>query len=289
MACDNIRARIRPFLEDLLDENEHQDVRTHLEECADCRTYAASIGTLTYQLNELGAVKAPHDLIPTILYELKQPIKPAAAALKNEEVTDIASSEAESLASQGRPFLIWLLMAAFVCSAIFLGIFYFEHSKNKIPDREQNILQTSTTTSSLNAPSFASQGATETDTSMEKIKTIVYGDEADKTSAGEKIEQLKAFVAETKKGPRSLSEWRPMHWHYHVSSSSQSELFQVIHALGLAIDYESSNFFIVYVPKLKLEELVRRLGVINGVITEFNVSNIESIMDESIQVSFYLT
>ena len=289
MACETICERIRPFLEDLLDENEYQDVRAHLEECVRCRTYASSIGTLTYQLHELGEVKAPRDFISTVLYELKQPVKPGDATLKSEEAPDIAAPRAENFTPQGRPFLIPLLIASLICSTIFIGVFYFKYSTKKAPNREQNIFQTAVATNTWDAPPLALQRTIETNSVMEKIKVIVYGDENDKASADEKLERLKTFFDENKRGPSSLSEWRPIHWHYHVSSSSQSELLQTLHELGLTLDYESSEFFILYVPKSKLEELVRRLSEVSGVVTEFNVSNIENIRDEAIQVSFYLT
>ena len=56
MDCNNIRQRITPFMDDLLAEDEYQRVWGHLESCASCGQFAASVGTLSYRLKELGAV-----------------------------------------------------------------------------------------------------------------------------------------------------------------------------------------------------------------------------------------
>ncbi len=72
MSCDVIRPRIRPFLDDLLDEKDYRDTHAHLESCAACHRYAASVGTLSFRLYELGQVPLPPDMVSAILYESKK-------------------------------------------------------------------------------------------------------------------------------------------------------------------------------------------------------------------------
>ncbi len=62
MTCEETRAEIRPFLEDLLREESRARIRRHFEECIDCRHYALSMGTFASDLKKLGDVKVPFDL-----------------------------------------------------------------------------------------------------------------------------------------------------------------------------------------------------------------------------------
>ena len=77
MACDVVRPKIRPFLDDLLDEKDYHDIHAHLECCAQCRSYASSVGTLSYRIHELGQAPLPPDIISAILYETKRIADPA--------------------------------------------------------------------------------------------------------------------------------------------------------------------------------------------------------------------
>ena len=79
MRCESIRPLIRTFLDDLLDEKDYQDIQAHLGGCERCQVYAASVGTLSYRLYELGQVAVPPDLSSTVLYELEKKNRLAAA------------------------------------------------------------------------------------------------------------------------------------------------------------------------------------------------------------------
>ena len=89
MACDATRPRIRPFLDDLLDEKDYQDIHAHLESCVPCRAYASSVGTLSYRLYELGQAPLPPDMVSAILYESKKAISesPVPAAVPSVSTT----------------------------------------------------------------------------------------------------------------------------------------------------------------------------------------------------------
>lgn len=81
MECDAVQPRMRTFLDDLLDEKDHCEMRMHLENCEPCRKYASSVGTLSYRLYELGQAPLPPDMVSAILYESKKPaVSPPAAA-----------------------------------------------------------------------------------------------------------------------------------------------------------------------------------------------------------------
>ena len=107
--CEAIRPVIRPFLDDLLDEKEYQEIQTHLSGCVRCHAYASSVGTLSYRLHELGQVSLPPDMISTILYELKKQ--------HGAERADVRPSAAEAFTSRTR--LFWI--SAFVVFGVSLG------------------------------------------------------------------------------------------------------------------------------------------------------------------------
>lgn len=88
MLCESIRPLIRTFLDDLLDEKDYQNIQAHLSGCERCRSYASSLGTLSYRLYELGQVAIPPDMISMILYGLekkRQADSTAPAALPDEK------------------------------------------------------------------------------------------------------------------------------------------------------------------------------------------------------------
>lgn len=72
MLCESLRPVIRQFLDDLLDEKDYQEVHGHLENCARCHAFASSVGTLSYQLYELGQVTVPPDIATTVSYHFSQ-------------------------------------------------------------------------------------------------------------------------------------------------------------------------------------------------------------------------
>lgn len=72
MTCDEIRKRLKPFLEDLLTEDEYQAFVAHLTGCARCKAYVGSIGSVSNQLWELGAVSVPTDFSSTVLFKMKR-------------------------------------------------------------------------------------------------------------------------------------------------------------------------------------------------------------------------
>lgn len=69
MTCDDIKARLTPFLDDLLIEAEYKAYCDHLNACEQCREHVRSIGSLSNQLWKLGKVRVPEDFGSTILYK----------------------------------------------------------------------------------------------------------------------------------------------------------------------------------------------------------------------------
>lgn len=73
MSCDDIKKKLKAFLDDLLAEDEYKVFGGHINICSKCREYVRSIGSLSNQLWKLGKVKVPQDFSSTILYKLAHP------------------------------------------------------------------------------------------------------------------------------------------------------------------------------------------------------------------------
>ena len=72
MTCDDVRKRIKKFLEDLLEEDEYQDFIKHVNGCAACGDYTTALGSISNQLWKLGDVSVPSDFESTVLFKVRQ-------------------------------------------------------------------------------------------------------------------------------------------------------------------------------------------------------------------------
>ncbi len=276
MLCDAVGSMIRPFLDDLLDEKDYQDVSAHIQGCQRCRVYASSVGTLSYRIYELGQVPLPPDMVSTILYEYK----------KLESQT---SQEDVSLKVRGGGFFIplnrffWIsLTTLFVLSVVVTAaIIGFRKVRNQNKTGVSTFLQRSGTDSAPISPDRKIQ------TQLEKIKTIVYAAE-ESIPAEQKLNEIREVVGGLADKEDLLAQWRPTHWHYHLSVSSQPELIELIRQMQLQIDNESANFFVFYVSKTKLDDFRNRMSGLSGVVKEYGDLDSSHIADDSIQVSVYL-
>ena len=273
MPCDPaIRTMIRPFLDDLLDEKDYQAVHAHMELCDPCRVYASSVGTLSHRLYELGQVTLPPDMVSTILYELK----------KQNAVVESPEKIEESVSRYSTNFFwtaaISLFAGAVMATLIVVGI-QGPHKGNP------SAVKVSPANMELSEPAVSD--GQKIQTAVEKIKTTVYALD-DGVPAESKLDEVRTILSQLKGNADLLAQWRPVHWHYHLSRSSQSELAALVRDLQLAIDHESSNYYIFYVSKGKLEEFKRRMGALSGVIKEFGDQTLVETADDSIQVSVYL-
>ena len=106
MGCDAVQPRIRPFLDDLLDEKDYREMHVHIEGCESCRKYASSVGTLSYRLYELGQVPLPPDMISAILYE------------SEKSPRETPSSPAQPAPAAKKPFVWPVVLAVLVLAAV---------------------------------------------------------------------------------------------------------------------------------------------------------------------------
>jgi predicted anti-sigma-YlaC factor YlaD len=110
MTCLDIKEKIKPFIDDLLAEDEYQDFVSHLEGCGECRGYVAAFGSISNQLLKLGNVDVPPDFASTVLFKLKQPGQQA--------------QRPETARSKRKLLMAFLI--AIMAVAVFAGGWYFK-------------------------------------------------------------------------------------------------------------------------------------------------------------------
>jgi hypothetical protein len=81
--CSEVKAKVKPFLEDLVTDEEYQAIFEHLDRCPECTRYIRSLGSISNQLWKLGDIDVPSDFASTILFNIDNaPEEPAASKPK---------------------------------------------------------------------------------------------------------------------------------------------------------------------------------------------------------------
>lgn len=70
MNCNQIQKRINDFLEDMLPEPQHEEIKVHLKGCSQCKDHALRLGTFAGDLKLLAIADIPFDLSSAILRSL---------------------------------------------------------------------------------------------------------------------------------------------------------------------------------------------------------------------------
>ena len=269
MSCEGVQPKIRQFLDDLLDEREYQQIHSHISECVACQNYASSVGTLSYQLYELGQVSLPPDMVSTVLYEFKKQVPTSG-----QERTEV---RVDSPGLRTAVFVLCAVAAAVFLAVALVGVRHYQKEKKAVSAKAL-----------AGTGSPADRSADQRDqAALEKISAIVYASDDNVTEA-QKLEKVGAVLSE-RKGPADLSaRWNPVHRHYHLSRSSQSELGALLGEFRFQIDNESADYYVFYVPADKWDAFQRRLAELSGVVKEYGETGAAGAADRPVQVSVYL-
>jgi hypothetical protein len=196
MNCDDIRQRLKPFLEDLLAEEEYKAFCRHLDACGKCKVYVRSVGSLSNQLWKLGQIEAPEDLISTIQYKI----------LHTEEKAQPAKIKKSGKRIVAVTILILLTVA------MLWGIAYFK--KFIIP---QKVSVTPIITKQIIIEEKP-PGDHEAEMLLKELKGI-------KEALGppekkESVEKLSSITESPVSNKVTIIEPKSLHWHFIVSEKS---------------------------------------------------------------------
>jgi len=197
MTCGDVRERLKPFLEDLLKDDERRAFFEHLEPCSSCRQYVKAVDSFSNQLWQLGEVHVPSDLGDTILFELKQ----AEQKLSETFVIDLKRT------------LVWVGISLCVALALW-GV-----GQSRVSLRDQNkqsqpvVIVPAEGQGPVEAPSAAS-AAPETSQAVNEEKEIVAHSPSDQPE-GAYVEPAPIIITEE---PVAVSGPRLFHWHFSYSN-----------------------------------------------------------------------
>ena len=265
MNCHDIEQKLKPFLEDLLTEDEYQEVCGHLERCAQCRQYASSTGSLSYLLKELGAVDTPKDLSATICFRL-------------QKITDRPLPDASF--PDGKPPALWrryslpAVIAAIILFVAWRAVFKTGPKTFQAPDISARATGQAAEGMSGEAEGKSAQQAPVDEESAEQIyrRLQMIADtlgatpeqkveDKEETKPGPAENQTPATVTpsaadavltdEPAAGPVSV------HWHIPYSRDTQREqLINTVRVLGIPVDYEDGDVLIFKAAYKQLKLLI---------------------------------
>jgi len=191
ISCDDIKKKLKAFLDDLLAEDEYKAFCYHINTCGNCEKYVRSIGSLSNQLWKLGKVKVPEDLGSTIMYKLTHPEE------KAQPPKFVISKK----------YIIVGSILILLVGALFLATSYFkkQHAPNKddVPIVKAEVIYKHTLPSDIEAQLQLKQ--------LETIATNLGVSEKDSI-------QEKPPV----KDEAVISKTGPLHWHFRYSEEMKN-------------------------------------------------------------------
>lgn len=308
MTCEDIKKKLKPFLEDLLAEDEYQEFITHVEECNQCNTYVNSIGALSNQLWQLGEVRIPEDLASTILFELKTP-QPEVKEAKGKFIVS-------------RRLFIGILVLILALAVSFFGINYLrkrtQAKKGEAPIITTQVIQEqkpsqeaekllkelheiATTLSpaskkitpeempsNLEAPPTLDKPLTDSEAEMLEFTPLhwhfSYLREAGKIEAERKV-QLEAKYQEELSLKQALKEERDKAIERH-----KTKFLEILHTRGITLDYQTDELFLFAASGKKIEEVLTQTLLSSQDIFFFSdfTQTVATLKEKSYRVSLYL-
>ena len=278
MSCDDINTQLKPFLEDLLTEEEYQAFLEHLDRCPKCKEYVRSFGSLSNQLWKLGDVPVPSDFVSTVLFRLKQP-------------------EGKNHKSQFDVFKKWfvgVIILILTVSTVFLGAHYLkshqpppkagEESKTLMPEvKEENLSKDrarALTQKELD-PIVITVEAPKKEGSIEEAFKETPSLQEEATFKKEPVEVSRAAIFQS----------RPLHWHFRYSQDLEKEKFlNTLNDSGVRLDYKEYNLFVFTTTGKKLEEVLEKIILTaqdKSALRDFT-SIVPTLPDTEHRVSIYL-
>ncbi|MBU1853127.1 MAG: zf-HC2 domain-containing protein [Candidatus Omnitrophica bacterium] len=325
MTCDDIKKKLKRFLEDLLVDEEYQAFLKHLEDCPRCKTYVTSVDSFSNQVWKLAEVKVPSDLSSTILFKLTQP----------EE------KDQKPKLSMSKKVAIGALVVILASSAFFFGNKYLKNRnrsqevddspivtmqqvrKEKSPeDREAERLlrELEGIATRLGVPEDKepvkkdSEELTAVEEESIDSRDFLNKTEPhkDSTSTATKVnEGSKTATGSSNKTEDALIVPKPLHWHFvytqekgktetdaqqnfsenlREQAERESDLLDVLNPLGIILDYQNNDLFTFIATGEKVERILEKILLSSGSTFSFRdyTSGVITIMDEEHDVSIYL-
>ncbi|MBU1125597.1 MAG: zf-HC2 domain-containing protein [Candidatus Omnitrophica bacterium] len=241
ISCSYIKEKIKPFLDDLLSDDEFQDFVSHLDSCPQCTAYVSSLGAFSNQLWELRNVKVPADLTETILYKFKEAEKvaPASKVTMGQKKTAV-------------------VVTVLVCLGIslFIGSYFVKLNKAKEEEEKKKALLAESSSPKIEESSSYSYQPRPFSDNAPTIETRAIVEVREDSGRQESDTSRSIPARET---GSALAE-SALHYHYGYTSQAQiTKLLEALRELGIELDCQTSD---ILVFKASDEEIERMVSVI---------------------------
>jgi len=234
ITCSEVKDKLRPFLEDMLAEEEYRAFVVHIESCPKCRDYVRSISALSNQLWKLGDIEVPSDFVSTVIFNLKH-LKPAVPP---------AAKPARLAAVITVSILIALIL--------FLGIAYFK--KFKVSQKvSETPLITKQIITEQKPPSDQEAAML-----LEELKEIKEASgSSPKEESAEKTSAVTVPLASKEVG---IVKPKPIHWHFlYTEEAEKRKLLDALNSLSIIPEYKTQDLIIFNATGEKIDKVIEQV------------------------------
>lgn len=228
--CGDIRASVRPFLDDLLSEEEYRAFCRHLETCGACRDYVSSIGSLANQVYELGqSVEAPPDLVSTVLFRLTAPPRQVP----------------------------WKMTAAVIVAAVALAVLILSVSSGFIGKKRVVSKRAAQPAERAEQPETVEVMMGESFGGVSPSVPAVPDPAA--------VAPMAEIPAQAEK-PVPVAPLKPLHWHIAVKDkAAEDKLIKTFEGLGIQPDYRFGPLLVIRIAAEDVDRIRAGVAIDSGV------------------------
>ncbi|MCM8831488.1 MAG: hypothetical protein NC918_04790 [Candidatus Omnitrophica bacterium] len=241
MNCEDIKKKLKLFLDDLLSDEDFQSFCQHMEECEKCKKYVRSFSSISNQLWKLGQIESPVDLMETIKYKLVHSHiqeKSQSNILKREQFKFIKSF-----------FLVFLLIS--IVLSFFLYRYFGEKRKKIITEKAEKI--------SISTEILYNNKSSENEYLFDMKDTIP----EEKVEFIDKLQEKEKPLFENETyilnsfNEKMATVTYNLHWHIR---NDYNKLKECINSAGLILEYEKNNLLIFKTDSQKLKILLEKFA-----------------------------
>jgi len=236
ITCSEVKDKLKPFLEDMLAEEEYQAFVVHIESCPKCRDYVRSISALSNQLWKLGDIEVPSDFVSTVIFNLKHPtpaVPPAAkpAIFKRRAVV--------------------IAVSILIASTLFLGIAYFKKFKvsqkvSEAPIITKQIITEQKPPSDQEAAMFLEE--------LKEIKEALGPSQKDEIA-----EKPPAVTVPSASKEASIVMPNPLHWHFlYTEEAEKRKLLDALNSLSIIPEHKTQDLIIFNATGEKIDKVIEQ-------------------------------
>jgi hypothetical protein len=240
--CNDIKARLRPFLDDVLTEDEHSAYCAHINTCEKCNNYVHSLGSFSNQVWKLGKVRVPQDLGSTIIYGLTHP--------GPQDQPPILTVSRRQMAAGA----ILVVLAA----VTLFGASYFKNQR-KSAGPEKNViarLEPAAKPGSSTLPLSERQNQSVPDQAAPEEGASGEGPAATAAPVAQSAAQAPAGAVSS----AAVLNNGVLHWHFKYSEPGRMDrLMNILNAMDIKPDYEGDNQLIFTASGEKAEHILEQL------------------------------